>query len=71
MRRRGVRVTAAVVLVAVLSTVAGCVGGESGSRHKLYDSIDDLARDSSAIVVGTVSEQRFEQGDLPTTISTL
>ena len=62
MRRPGKRHAMAVLLVAVVSVgVAGCVqGGESGSRHALYDSLDSLARDSSVIVVGSVTDQREE-----------
>jgi hypothetical protein len=71
MGRLGLRALAAAAVIAGLSVMAGCISGESGSRHKLYHDIDDLARDSSAIVVGTVSDQHFEQGELPTTISTV
>lgn len=56
------------VLVAAVS-LAGCVSSSSsGSRHTLYDDIDDLARDSGAIVVGTVSDQ-WTAGDV--TVSTV
>ena len=60
MRRLGKRRAMAAVLVAVASVVvAGCAqDGESGSRHALYDSLDSLARDSSVIVVGSVTDQR-------------
>lgn len=50
---------AAAVLAAVCALTA-CTGGSSGSRHKLYDSIDALAADSSAIVLGEVVRQRTE-----------
>ncbi|MCW3491764.1 hypothetical protein [Microbacterium sp. SSM24] len=51
--------TAALVLAAACA-LSGCTGGSSGSRHTLYDSIDALAADSSAIVVGEVARQRTE-----------
>ena len=60
MTRLSTRRMLAVMLVAVVSTgVTGCVqSGASGSRHAMYDSIDALARDSSVIVVGSVTDQR-------------
>lgn len=43
--------------------LAACASSSSGSRATLYESIDQLAADSSAIVVGTVHGQRTE-GDV-------
>lgn len=57
MRRAPWIVTAALGLIVALTA---CTGGSSGSRHTLYDGIDELAADSSAIVVGSVSAQRTE-----------
>jgi hypothetical protein len=50
---------AAGVLAAVCA-LSACMSASSGSRHTLYDSIDALAADSSAIVVGAVALQRTE-----------
>lgn len=54
--------------VIVLITTAACSSSSSGSRHTLYDSIDSLAADSSAILVGTVSDQSTAGG---TTVSSV
>lgn len=61
------------VAVSLLMLQVGCaassvVSGGDGSRAVLYDSIDGLASDSTAIVIGTVTDQHTE-GD--TTISSL
>lgn len=72
--RRTRSAAAGIALVAVIVAIAGCsTGGTSdpasaGSRAALYDSIDDLAADSTAIVGGTVTEQST-QGD--TTVSVI
>ena len=62
MSRPGKRHAMAVLIAAVVSvSLAGCAqGGESGSRHAPYDSLDSLARDSSVIVVGSVTDQGEE-----------
>lgn len=53
---RRARNGAAAALLAL--ALAGCAGvGSAGSRAKLYDSIDALARDSNAVIVGTVVER--------------
>ena len=60
---------ALVIVATVPAALTGCASASSsGSRAVLYDSIDALAADSSAIVVGTVSEQ---QTDGDTTISSI
>lgn len=61
------------ILVSLALLTSGCVSGSStddasGSRAVLYDSIEGLASDSTAIVVGTVTEQRTD-GDA--TVSTV
>lgn len=61
------------IAASLLLLQAGCAtnsadGGGSGSRAVLYDSIEALASDSTAIVVGAVVDQRAD-GDA--TISTL
>ncbi|MFH8251065.1 hypothetical protein ACH3VR_11915 [Microbacterium sp. B2969] len=58
--RRTKRPTAAVVMGLTIVTLVGCSQSVSGSRHTLYDSIDALAADSSAIVVGTVTSHHVE-----------
>ncbi|MEV7693771.1 hypothetical protein AB0N73_10630 [Microbacterium sp. NPDC089189] len=63
----------AAVLVSLALLASGCASGSSvddasGSRAVLYDSIEGLASDSTAIVIGTVTEQRTD-GDA--TISTI
>jgi hypothetical protein len=72
MRRLGTRSALATLLVAVVSVGAvGCTQS-SGSRHTLYDNVDSLARDSSAIVVGSVTDQRQDtSAGFTTTISTV
>lgn len=57
MGRRGILLAISVVVTCMLTA---CAGGVSGSRATLYDSIDALAADSSAIVVGAVALQRTE-----------
>lgn len=56
--------SSAVVAIAMIAiiTLAGCTfsSGSSGSRSKGYHSIDALARDSTAVVVGTVLDRRQE-----------
>ncbi len=63
---------AATITTALLTlSVAGCsvsTGEAAGSRHVLYASIDALARDSTAIVAGSVTAQ-VADGD--TIISTV
>ena len=74
MKRHGTRVAFTTALLVVTSLLAaGCVpGGQSGSRHTLYDDLDSLARDSSAIVVGSVRDQREEaSAGFSSTISTV
>ena len=62
-------ISGAALGVVLAAALAACTTtGSSGSRHKLYDSIDALAAESSVIVVGTVTEQR---GDTTTTISSV
>jgi hypothetical protein len=61
----------AAAAVTLLMLQVGCAPSsvtDEGSRAVLYDSIDGLASDSTAIVIGTVTSQRTD-GD--TTISTL
>ena len=62
----------AAAAVTLLMLQVGCapspVTDGEGSRAVLYDSIDGLASDSTAIVIGTVTDQRTD-GD--TTVSTL
>ncbi|WP_345800856.1 hypothetical protein AAIB33_15495 [Microbacterium sp. AZCO] len=61
--------TAAVGLVAVLLVaLAGCTQSSSGSRATLYDGIDALAADSSAIVIGTVTAQHTEDDATVSTV---
>ena len=74
MKRLGRRVAFTTALLVATPLVAvGCVpGGQSGSRHTLYDDLDSLARDSSAIVVGSVRDQREEtSAGFSSTISTV
>ncbi|MDY0908808.1 hypothetical protein [Microbacterium sp. CFBP9034] len=62
------------MLVAALAVgTAGCAASSaSGSRHAMYDSLDSLARDSSVIVVGSVTGQREESSaGFTSTISTV
>lgn len=65
---------AAMVIVALMLGVAGCSSSASsdessaGSRATLYDSIDELAADSTAIINGIVTDQ-FTEGD--TTVSVI
>jgi hypothetical protein len=59
------RVGSAAVGIALLMLPVGCAassgtGGGEGSRAVLYDSIEGLASDSTAIVIGTVSDQRTD-----------
>ena len=63
----------AAVAVTLLTLQVGCAGdpvidGGAGSRAVLYDSIDELASDSTAIVIGKIMHQRTD-GD--TTVSSL
>ncbi|WP_274646430.1 hypothetical protein [Microbacterium sp. C7(2022)] len=55
-------------MTVTIALATGCTQTSSGSRATLYESIDALAADSAAIVVGTVSGQT-DDGD--TTISTI
>lgn len=74
MRRLGIRLAPTMLTVALVSaTASGCVqSGDSGSRHELFDSLDALARESSVIVVGSVTDQREEDSaGLHTTVSTV
>jgi hypothetical protein len=57
MRRRAMSVAG---VLAAACLLASCTSASSGSRHMLYDSIDALAADSSAIVVGAVGLQRTD-----------
>ena len=57
--------TLALVTVAALTA---CANASSGSRAELYETIDELAADSSVIVGGTVTGQ-FRDGS--TTVSTV
>jgi len=51
-------VVSTLITAALICALTGCSASSSGSRANLYESIDDLARDSTAIVVGTVTGQR-------------
>lgn len=74
-RRVSFAVAAILTTVTFILALTGCTSSSSGSRATLYESIDDLARDSTAIVVGTVTSQRqddeamistFEVSNAPT-----
>ncbi|MFS0731893.1 hypothetical protein ABC304_07790 [Microbacterium sp. 1P10UB] len=59
------RVGLAAVIASLLIVQSGCAGSASegaGSRAELYDSIDGLASDSTAIVIGTVTDQSTDGG---------
>lgn len=64
----------AMVIVALIVGAAGCSNSASpdtssaGSRATLYNSIDELAADSTAIISGVVTDQ-FTEGD--TTVSVI
>ncbi len=60
--RRRTRQIATLALAVGIAVLAGCSQSSSGSRHTLYDSIDELAADSSSIVVGTVTDQSTQDG---------
>jgi hypothetical protein len=66
--RAGLAAVATMLLTLQVGCAASSVTDGDGSRAVLYDSIDGLASDSTAIVVGTVTDQRT---DGETTISTL
>jgi hypothetical protein len=59
---------AAMVVVALMLGAAGCSSSapsdesSAGSRATLYDSVDELAADSTAIINGVVTDQ-FTEGD--------
>lgn len=56
--------------VTVAVSLSACaMTGMVGSRHTLYESVDDLSAASSAIVVGTVGAQRVVEADMPNTVS--
>lgn len=59
--RRGAALVA--VSVAVGGALAGCGGasqtsGSSGSRHRVYESLDAMVDDSDLVLVGTAGDQR-------------
>ena len=56
---RARRVAAAALAAIALAVLTGCSGSgsSSASRATLYDSVEGLAADSSAIVVGTVTHR--------------
>lgn len=65
----------ALITAALICALTGCGSSSSASRATLYESIDDLAGDSTAIVIGTVTGQRenddaiisaFEVSNTPT-----
>lgn len=59
------------VTVGIAVSLSACaMSGSEGSRHTLYESVDDLSAASSAIVVGTVGEQELVETDMPNTVST-
>jgi hypothetical protein len=67
--QRGHRMAAAIILAIVaLSGCAQSTSGSSGSRHKVYESIEELVADSTAVVVATASEQAIEGDQLVTRV---
>ena len=72
MRRLLRRPAFAALLVALVSVgTVGCAQS-SGSRHTLNHDVDSLARDSSTVIVGSVTDQRQEtSAGFTTTISTV
>jgi hypothetical protein len=60
------------ILACAALILASCATSSiDGSRHQLYDSVDALSSDSSAIVVGSVGTQEIVDADIPFTVSTL
>ena len=57
-----------VAVTAAMLMLTGCTQSSAGSRATLYDNVDELAADSAAIVIGTVSDQHRD-GD--STVSSL
>ena len=58
----------ALISCVALLTLTACASSSSGSRHALYESIDELAADSSVVVVGTAGAQH---ADGSTTVSSV
>ena len=69
-RMRRLVIGSALVSLSLSLSVAltGCVSSSSGSRAALYESLDDLARDSTAIVVGTVTGERQDDDAIIATV---
>lgn len=74
-RQASFAVVLTLITAALICALTGCSSSASGSRANLYESIDDLAGDSTAIVIGTVTSQRqdddaiistFEVSNAPT-----
>ena len=65
------RFNALAVAAGIALLLVGCTTQSvDGSRHTLYESVNDLAAASTAIIVGTVSDQMTLDADVPTTVST-
>jgi len=70
MLRKMMRSAAALIVLGVMITAAtACAASSSaGSRSTLYDSLDAISADSSALVIGTVRQQ---VGEGSTTVSSV
>lgn len=63
------RVRAAAILTIAMLALSGCTSGSSGSRHKLYHSVEELVADSTAVVVATAADQAREDRQVVTRIT--
>jgi hypothetical protein len=64
-------VRAAAILTVATLALSGCTltsSSASGSRHKLYESVEELVADSTAVVVATATEQAREDYQVVTRI---
>ena len=61
----------AAIMTLVTLALAGCAmtsSGSSGSRHKIYESVEELVGDSTAVVVATALDQFREEAQMVTRV---